>query len=132
MEASGITQEELLRSASGFAPDAPAALTAAEMIRPKVFEHQFKSPWPEYEGQVVMHYPTLGEMLRIERMAMGGETYAELAATLAVCIDKAPAAWYRLPEGQTKPVLNLDAFQDSEGLLVLWRAYLDWRRLFRS
>lgn len=128
-----VSAEELLRSASGFAPDAPALLRAGDLIRPKRFVAQFVSPgWPEYDGLVEIRYPSMGDMLTVERMIpAGGDTYHELWATLAVCIEKAPPTWYRLLDGAKEPILAVDKIQDSEGLYLLWREYLVWRRSFR-
>lgn len=124
--------EELLQAASGFAPGAKDLLTAGDMIQPKKFTGQFVSPmWPEYGGQVVIRYPSMGDMLKIELLVGGGGTYHELYATLGVCVEKAPPTWYRLPPGAKEPVLAMENIQDSEGLVVLWREFLDWRRSFR-
>jgi hypothetical protein len=127
-----VPKEDLLASASGFAPDAKASLTASELIKPKKFETTFKSPaWPEYDGQVVIRYPSLGDMLQIESMSGGKGANWELWATLRTCVEKAPATWYHLVEGQKEPALALDQIQDSEGLWEMWVEYLTWRRSFR-
>ena len=134
---STISPEELLASASGFVPDAKASLTASELIKPKRFEHEFQSPaWPEYDGRVVIRYPSLGDMLQIEGMTRGRGAHWELWATLRTCIEKAPASWYKLeaakPGSETpEPSLALDSIQDSEGLWEMWVEYLAWRSSFR-
>lgn len=127
------SQKELLASASGFAPDAKASLTASELVKPKRFEFAFSSPaWPEYDGQVVVRYPSMGDMLTIEAMAKDRGPQWELWATFNTCIEKAPASWYRLEPGKLEPSLALSAIQDSEGLWEMWVEYLTWRRSFRN
>ena len=102
-----VTPEEIIQSASGFAPDAEVLLKASDMLQPKKFIFGFVSPaWPEYNGPVEIRYPALGDMIRIERMSLDGGTWAEMAATFALCIEKAPPAWYRIPEGATLPPLS--------------------------
>ena len=127
------TQNELLASASGFAPDARASLTASELIKPKRFEHAFASPgWPEYDGPVVIRYPSMGDMLQIEGMVGGrGSGQWEMWATLHVCVEKGPASWYKLEPGKLEPTLAISAIQDSEGLWDMWLEYLAWRSSFR-
>lgn len=126
------TANEILEAASGFEPDARATLTAGEMIQPKTFEGTFKSKgWPEFNGPVVVRYPNMADMLRIESMSLGGGQYAECFATFLVCVEKAPAAWYRMPEGAKEPVLNMGKLPP-EDLLDLWGDFLKWRRSFRG
>jgi len=125
-------REDLLTSASGFAPDAKASLTAGELIKPKKFEADFVShAWPEYNGKVVVRYPSLGDMLAIEGMSRGKGGHWELWASFQTCLEQAPASWYTLAPGKTEPSLALDAIQDSEGLWDLWVEFLEWRRSFR-
>ena len=127
-----MNRDELLASASGFAPDAKASLTAGELIKPKKFEAAFESPaWPEYDGPVVIRYPSLGDMLQIEGMARGKGGHWELWATLHTCLERAPATWYKLEPGKKEPTLALEAIQDSEGLWDLWVSFLEWRASFR-
>lgn len=132
-----ISCDELLQAAQGLDPMAAKALRASDLLQPKRFEYDFVSyGWPELNGRVVIRYPNLENALQIERLSLRGGPFAELFATMLVCMEKAPATWYRIPEhgvsGKApEPELATDTFQDSEGLLLMWGAFLDWRASFR-
>ncbi len=134
MAAETPSAQELLAAASGLASNVERLAgpegTPFEAVK---FSTEFKSKqWPQLDGTVVIRYPTWGDVIKIEGMAMGLGTVAEITATLLVCIEKAPASWWYLPEGAKKPTLNLSAIPDSDGLQGLWFEFLAWRRTFRG
>lgn len=132
-----ISSDELLQAAQGLDPMAAKALRASDLLQPKRFEYDFVSPaWPELNGRVVIRYPSLKDALSIEQLSLRRGPFAELFATMLVCMEKAPATWYRIPDQGTagkapEPELATGTFQDSEGLLLMWAAFMDWRASFR-
>lgn len=130
-----IGGDEALRSAAGLDPAAPAAFAKADLLRPPVFETVFRCPMvPELEGLVAIRYPRFGDLLEIERITglRGGGAVAEWYATLSVCLEQAPDAWFRVVKDQRLPVLALDTFPDGDGLQLMLREFLAWRRSVRG
>lgn len=124
--------DPILREAAGLEPKL-AKVSDRDILQGPVFEATFDSPaFPAYNGAVRMRYATVGDTLAIEALSLNGGRFAESIATLQVCIDSAPASWYRAPakEGGT-PVLDLSRILDAEALVDLYRAYSDWRSAFR-
>ncbi len=129
-----LTPAEILQSASGLAPEAPAAFKASEILKPPTFTFAFESPFPDLAGPVEVRYPTFGDLLEIERLALaaGGGAIAEWGATLRICLQKAPHGWYRLAAKGGQPEVALDTFPDGDGLQACYRNFLAWRRSFRG
>ena len=129
-----ISAEEAVRSAGGLDPSVPRAFQAADLLRGPVFETAFTSAlFPELSGPVAIRYPSFSDLLEIERIAqaLGGGAVAEWAATLRVCLEKAPHGWWKASKDRKDPELNL-GFQDGDALQSLYREYLLWRRSVRG
>ena len=126
----------LLADVHGLEPEVAAALDVVFEQPEFTFEAKSKLKIPgaqEMNGTVIMKFPNTGDNLKIERVsrALGGNQYAHMLATIAVCLVKAPASWYELKEGQKKPMLNLERLPDDVVLADLFAAFLDWQRTFR-
>lgn len=128
------TADDLLREASGLDSSIQTLAGPAGTIFEAVkFSTEFKSPqWPVLDGPIVIRYPSFGDLLKIEAITGIGGSAKEAFATLFVCIEKAPPAWWFLPDGSKVPIVNLEAIPDSDGLLGLWYEFLKWRRSFRG
>jgi hypothetical protein len=87
--------------------------------------------FPLMNGPVVLRYPSMGDMMDIERMVVRGKPYSEVMATLAVMIDKAPACWYQLVSGETTPSLALARMPYDPAIIDLYSTYIKWRDSFR-
>lgn len=131
--------QDLLASVSGLAPEAAAAFDAsAALFQMPVQEFEVKSalkiPGADaMNGSVTLKFPTVGDDMRMERIqvAMGNRALAEVYATLAICITKAPASWYSIPDGAKVPVLNLERLPDTDALADLFLRFNKWRESFR-
>ena len=96
------------------------------------FTHEFISKlFPDMSGTVVISYPSMGDMLEIERLAVRGRVYSEVMATLQVLTDKAPGSWYRIAPGDATPTLALGRLPHDPAIFDLYRAYSEWRDSFR-
>ena len=130
-----LTGDEVLDSAAGLEPDVKAGFQASELLKAPTFKVNFETPFgADFSGPVEVRLPSFGDLLAIERitLANGGGATAEWFATLKVCLERAPKAWYRAPKGgSVVPELALDTFPDGDGLHALFREFLAWRRSFR-
>lgn len=126
--------DPILREAAGLDPGISAALTAGEaLLSLPTFRYDFVSKnWPVLSGPIEVRYPTLADLVRIEAIAGSGGYTAELFATLAVLIQKAPGAWYRKDPERADPVLDAGRIPDSSALSQLYLAYNAWREDFRK
>jgi hypothetical protein len=139
MTTKGQTSQDLLAAVSGLAPEAAAGFQGQDDIFAQpIFSFEVKStsklPGAQaMNGLVTMRYPNFGDDLKIERMhkILGGGNLNLMFATLAVCIERAPATWYELVDGAREPGLNLDRLKDREALADLYIAFSDWQRSFR-
>lgn len=129
---------DLMSQISGMAPEVAASLADDHPFQQPEFSFEvstgLKTPGAEkMNGTVVLKFPNLGDDLKVERLAraLGGGNVAHMMATLAVCITKAPASWYELKTGETKPVLNLERLPDDAVLADLFLAFTEWQRSFR-
>jgi hypothetical protein len=133
------SSKELLASVTGLAPEIGASFGGQDDIFDQPlfrFEVKSTSKLPGAQamnGTVVMRYPNFGDDLKIERMQriLGGGNLNLMFATMAVCIEQAPAAWYELVEGNKEPSLNIERLKDREALADLYIAFSDWQRSFR-
>jgi hypothetical protein len=123
--------DPILREAAGLEPKL-TKLADKDMLKPPVYEATFDSPaFPHLNGTVKVRYANVGDTLAIEALSLSGGRFAESIATLQVCIEAAPASWYREPEEGGKPVLDLSKILDVESLVDLYREYSSWRSTFR-
>lgn len=124
--------DPILREAAGLDPILKA-VTDSDMLKAPAFTTAFNSPaFPALNGDITIRYATVGDTLKIEALSMGGGGFAEAIATLQICIDKAPASWYRpSTEGGKPPVLDLARIPDAEALVALYREFSIWRETFR-
>lgn len=96
------------------------------------FSHDFVSElFPEMNGPVVINYPTMGEMLEIERLVSRGRPYSEVMATLEVLVNKAPSSWYKVPKGEKLPVLAIGRMPYDPAFFKIYTAFTNWRDTFR-
>jgi hypothetical protein len=122
----------ILREAAGLDPNVGEALAAGDFLEAPRYSFDFRSPrWPVLEGAVVLRYATVGDTLQIERLAGSGR-FSEAIATLMVLVEKAPGAWYKMPESGGTPSLDLLRIPDAEGIVDLYRGYSIWREDFRT
>jgi hypothetical protein len=139
MTAKAPSSQELLAAVSGLAPEVAAGFDGQDEIFAQphfdfVVKSTSKIPKAQaMNGTVVLRYPNFGDDLRIERMhkLLGGGNLNLMFATLAVCIESAPASWYELQPGAREPNLNLERLKDREALADLYIAFSDWQRSFR-
>lgn len=133
-------REDLATAISGMAPSLAESMASGDhLFRQPEFSFEVKSTLKipgvdKMNGTVVMRFPNLGDDLEIERLTriMGGGHVAHMTATLAVCITKAPASWYEVPEDiKKKPVLHLERLLDDSVLADLYAAFTQWQRSFR-
>ena len=123
--------DPVLRQAAGLEP-LLAKVADKDILKTPRFEKDFESiPFPDLNGKVVMRYANVGDTLAIEALSLNGGRFAEAIATLQVCIDKAPASWYRAPKEGGTPVLDLAQVPDAEALVDLYQGYSSWRATFR-
>jgi hypothetical protein len=94
-------------------------------------------PDENMNGDIVAHYPTAMENVRIEQrisrmcaplawedLTPDGRATTRLIATLEHVIDTAPRGWYRERDG--RPLLDLSD-RDPADTDILWRVYTAWR-----
>lgn len=132
-----VNPEEVLSLASGIDPVAAKALTASDLLLPPKFTGTVESEkFPAMNGIVILHYPNVGDELAIERVVRGGGSTAYMLASFAICIDKAPDTWWKLPKGglnpNSVPILDLESLMDIDALWSLWGAFSEWKARFRS
>jgi hypothetical protein len=126
--------DPILREAAGLEPllAGVAKVGDKDLVKAPRFESDFASPaFPHLDGRVTMRYANVGDTLAIEALSLNGGRFAEAIATLQVCIEIAPASWYRASVGGGVPVLDLSKIQDAEALVDLYQAYSGWRATFR-
>ena len=89
--------------------------------------------FPEMNGRVRLRYPNIGDQLNIaeESQAHGNTGLARIIGHLKVCLETAPASWYRQEEGQAKPIVALERLYDSDLLVDLFTRWAEWRSSFR-
>ena len=91
----------------------------------------YSKVYPDLDGTVVLRYPTLGDVLEIERISTPGKAYSNLGATLAVLVKKAPASWYKRVPGEDEPRVSLARLPFDQGFADLYHGYITWRDTFR-
>jgi hypothetical protein len=123
--------DPILREAAGLDPRL-AKVGDKDILKAPRFESEFDSPgFPALSGKVTVRYANVGDTLAIEALSMGGGRFAEAIATLQVCVDSAPASWYRASKEGGIPSLDLSTILDAESLVDLYQAYSAWRSAFR-
>lgn len=110
-------------------------ISDGDVFSPPSFSEDFVSEqFPYMNGKVSLRFPTFGDDVEIARLsAMDGHTLqAVVFASLAVCIDQAPAAWWRKVPNSDKPVLSLAKLHDTASLVNLFTRWQTWRANFRQ
>lgn len=123
--------DPVLREAAGMEP-LLAKIADRDILKAPTFEADFDSAaFPDLNGKVAIRYANVGDTLAIEALSLNGGRFAEAIATLQVCVETAPASWYRVSVGGGVPVLDLARIHDAEALVDLYQAYSAWRQSFR-
>jgi hypothetical protein len=132
IEPNPIVSRAALLGGPGSIPD----VRDGDIFKLPVFEADFISEaWPETNGHVVLRYPCFGDEVEIERLAVmrGGTLLARALATFNVCLESAPARWWRPnPDPTRPPVPAPDRLPCPPDLVDLWTRWLAWRDSFRS
>jgi hypothetical protein len=107
-----------------------------------IFRRDFVSEsFPLMNGEVVLRFPVVSDEIDVERRMVqsGGSYLTRGLAMLAVCIEKAPASWYRPsaqpspdPKAPATPSISLGHLPDTIALMQLAKEFLAWRDDFRS
>ena len=117
-------------------PGSVPEILDGDIFKLPVFRADFvSSSWPETNGPVALRYPAFGDEVEIERLAvMKGDTVlARALATFQVCLESAPARWWRPnPDPMKSPMPAPDRLPCAPDLVGLWSSYLVWRDSFRS
>lgn len=87
---------------------------------------------PALNGEVVMRYPTMGDMLEIEALSTRGKPFSEIVATLQVLVERAPLSWYQPAKAGAKPSLALGRVPYCPELFALYTDFIAWRDSFRG
>jgi hypothetical protein len=93
--------------------------------------------FPQVNGRIELRFPSFGDEVEIERLAVmrGGTALARAQASFMVCLESAPACWWRpspsLAPG-APPVPAIDRLPCSPELVGAWQNWLIWRDSFRS
>lgn len=124
------------RAAQLGGPGSVPEIRDGDIFKLPVFEADFVSDaWPEANGPVRLRYPSFGDEVEIERLAVmsGGTLLARAYATFHVCLEAAPAKWWRPGAApDAPPVPALDRLPCAPDLVGLWSKWLAWRGSFRS
>lgn len=121
-------------------PGSVPPILDGDIFKLPVFSFDFVSAaWPEANGPVRLRYPSFGDEVEIERLAVlsGGTMLARAQATFVVCLEAAPPNWWRPhPNVATNPgappVPATDRLPCSPELVDLWSRWISWRDSFRS
>lgn len=117
-------------------PGSVPEILDGDIFKLPVFEAHFVSEaWPEANGTVRLRYPSFGDEVEIERLAVmkGGTLLARALATFQVCLESAPAKWWRPSPDPTLPPLPApDRLPCAPDLVDLWTKWISWRGSFRS
>ena len=110
-------------------------ITDADVFSPPSYSENFTSEqFPYMNGKVVLRLPSFGDDVEIARLsALDGQTvWSSVAASLSVCLETAPPAWYRKLPNLDKPILAIGRLHDSAGLINLYTRWQTWRANFRQ
>jgi hypothetical protein len=93
--------------------------------------------WPQVNGRIELRYPSFGDEVAIERLAVmsGGTVLARAQAAFMVCLHSAPPCWWRPNPSQApdaQPLPAPDRLPCSPELVGAWQNWLAWRDSFRS
>lgn len=109
-------------------------------FKPPTFSHDFTSEmFPDFDGPIVLRYPTFGDEVEIERRSLlrGSGFMGRCLAYVEVCLKTAPAPWWRPAPGSDKdasllPLPAPDRILDSVALMGMVTKFLKWRDSFRN
>ena len=116
-------------------PSAVPELSDGDVFSLPVFEEVFDGGhWEKASGKVRLRYPTFGDEVEIERLSVinGGTLLARAQASIMVCLEAAPASWWRpsLKEG-SDPFPAPDRLPCSPEVVGLFTRWIAWRDSFR-
>ena len=126
--------EVLTRAAQLGGPGAVRPVTDAELFKIPHYEEDFGSDrFPAFNGKVVLRYPSFGDEVDIDRLAvvLGGTNTARILAAIQVCLESAPPIWWRPNEEKRAIEPAVDRMPDGPGLLGLYSRWIRWRDTFR-
>jgi len=105
-----------------------------DLFRLPVFEEEFSGGfWEAASGHVVLRFPTFGDEVEIERIAVihGGTLLARAQAAISVCLKAAPESWWMPGKDGDSPLPALHRLPCSPELVALWTRWMAWRDSFR-
>lgn len=115
-------------------PSVPV-ITDGDLFKLPVYEEDFAAgAWESASGRVVLRFPTFGDEVEIERLAVihGGTLLARAQAALSVCLKAAPESWWMpAPNGSDPALPALHRLPCSPELVALWTRWITWRDSFR-
>ena len=127
-----MPNDPLVEQASKLDPRVKALNTDPFGALPQFTTEFVSVVFPELSGTVTLSYPSMGEMMEVERLVVRGRPYSEVMATLQVLTDKAPASWYRIATGDTTPSLSLARLPYDPEFFEIYARFAEWRDTFRS
>lgn len=133
------SQSEILTRASQLGgPGSVPAIADGDIFKLPKWGMDFASEaFPQVNGRIELRFPTFGDEVEIERLAVmrGGTALARAQASFVVCLESAPACWWRPSQSPTPgaaPIPAPDRLPCSPELVAAWQNWLVWRDSFRS
>lgn len=125
---------EILNRASQLGGPGPLPVFDEDLFKVPNFKTEMASDrFPEFNGGVTMRFPNFGDEIEIDRLTLllGGTMVARISATFHVCLEAAPASWWRANEKSGQIEVAIDRIKDSAALVKVYQNFITWRDTFR-
>ena len=107
--------------------------TDSDLFQIPDYTEEFVSKrFPQFSGTVRLRYPTFGDEVAIDRLAiiMGGANTGRILAALQTCLEGAPATWWKANNEKRCVEPAVERIMDSPALVGLYSRWTLWRDAF--
>ena len=126
--------EILTRASQLGGPGSVLPVADSDLFKVPPYVEDFVSErFPAFSGRVTLRFPTFGDEVAIDRLAivLGGANTSRIMAALQICLEGAPASWWRPNEEKRMVEPAIDRINDSPALIGLYSRWTLWRDTFR-